>query len=402
MSSDLVGFTRDAVASFAQIDGFEARQSITAHDMLLEATIRVGRQQRIAIQYESFRDSIATLEDTLTGAPEFVDEDFSALSLTFDGEHTWVHDRKRDVVLRKAGRVVYSPMRGASAVGELGFLRTLTQDFLLRDLGEVTIHGAPARTVGLRPKAHLRSLLLKEEYFPVRSASVAFDLATGFPVRVELRPAADSPLALVAPSSEPITIEYRNVKLGEPPEERFRFAPPADARVFVEEAVTAASLTERLPFPLPLAPLEAAGFSAAPEALLASDESHGRVYARVVFRRDPTAEGQHRPRLTLRVGNYLSANMGRRRALLSEQGSPADIPADRPRLLVRSEQMAEGKELPWGATLIELGWESRETFWFLFAEALGESELTALGRAIADAAASTTPTAQNGNPTAED
>jgi len=385
MTVQISEFVRQAAAAYCALKGFHATQTITLGEAKMEATVHVAASGRIHVSYSACHDPLAQLEDELAGEPEFVDDDLAGMSATYDGAHTWIQDPRTGVTLRKVGRVLYSPIRGVAALGELGFLRTLTYDFLVRDEGEGTSEGRTTRIVALRPKQHHRSLLLKEEHFPVRKATVAFDAETLFPARIEIRPSRESAVALFVPPDVPILIQYSHVRLQPPPDARFRVELPSDSKLFVEDLVPVAQVADRLPFPLNLDPFSAAGFAPRSQALIASDDAHARAYVTVSLERK-TAGGSAAG-LTIRAGNYLSRNMSRRRSKLSEQGEAAELPAQRGRLLDRTERLPAEMQAALQGALIEVGWEDDTgLFWFLLGENVDASELSSIARAVIEGA----------------
>jgi len=385
MEPTMTQFARTVVSGIRALDGFEAQLTLRAGELSMEAAVRCGPRRLIAVSYSAYVDPLADLEDRLSGSPEYVGEDLASLSLTFDGRHTWLHDPGSDVVVRKRGRVVYSPLRGVELIGELGFLRDFSHDFLLADRGSEEVHGVPARTIALRPKHRARSTLLKEEFYPVRDATVAFDTKTGFPLRVGFRPSNDAPLALLLPEGERVTVEHRNVVLAPPPSARFEFTPPEGSRVFAEDPIPWADLGARLPFAAPLDTLSTDGFVPVGNAVVAVDDDRRRGYLTAVLRRRSSDDSGSSQRITVRAGNYLSRNMSRRRAVLSEHGDPAPVPAERAWLLDRGEAFGRSIAAALAQPLVELGWEKDGTFWFLFCEGVEPEEILRRGRALLSA-----------------
>lgn len=89
--------------------------------------------------------------------------------------------------------------------------------------------------------------------------------------------------------------------------------------------------------------------------------------------------------LSLRVGNYLSHNMSRRRAFLSEHGEAVALGVLTARLVDRSALLND--ELPEAASrpILEIGWEDNGVHWFLLGEALDKETLVGVARALAEA-----------------
>lgn len=390
MATPVGDIVRQAAAAYDGIQSFEATETVAAGPISCEARVRFRKPDRIAVDYVRYEDPLAVFEDRLTGGAEFAPAELVGMHLVHDGSETWLHDPRTNVALRKPGRKLSAPLEPMSVLGEIGFLPSLAHDFLVRDEGEEAVDGRQAFRLGLRPKAAYRSLLLKEEVFPLSSAVLLLEKETSFPLRVEFRPAPETGLALLVGPRNSIRISYGNVRLNRA--EETAFAPPVDARVFREEVVAADRLAERLPSRVSLERIGEAGYRIyGSRASLTSNEAADRGYA--TFALAPsTPEGQAPETVvSVRTGNYLSRNMARRRTLLAEGGEAVSLDGLPARLLDRTALVRD--ELPEGVErdLLELGWERDGVFWFLLGEGLGRPALLDLARALARREASGVP-----------
>jgi len=372
------------MAACEALESFTATQIITAGAIHAEARVRYKRPGMITVEYHSYQDPLTEFEERYTGGAEFIADELIGMQFIHNGQSTWIYDTKNNVAIRKPGRVLYSPLRGENAIAEIGFLRSLTRDFLLRDKGEEAVFGRSARLLGLKPKTRRRTLLLKEELFPVKRATVAFDQETLFPLRIVFYPAAGSALFYLVGPSTPITIEYKDILLNTVDEARFTFTPPEGTRVFTEEILTQEALSEKVPFALPLAALkERAGYELyGGRATVTLNEKNDRTYVHLALVPSAAEGDKNESALSLRVGNYLSLNMNRRRALIAENGEPLSLGEVEARFLNRGE-MLKG-DLPAGMerSIMEISWEHDGVYWFLLGDGLEKEALIAAANTL--------------------
>jgi outer membrane lipoprotein-sorting protein len=379
---------RQAMSAYDALESFEATQKISAGPIQAEARIRFKKPDKITVEYRSYQNPVSELEERFTGGAEFVADELVGMQLICDGQGTWLYHAKNDVALHKLGRTLYSPLPWTSTLAEVGFLRDLTRDFLLRDEGEETIAGRSARRLGLKPKSQHRSFLLKEEIFPMKKATLTLDEQMAFPLRISYKPISSSALSLLVGPSTLVTVEYSDVVLDKVDENRFSFVPPDDARVFREELVSKDAFEDALPFSVPLSVFEESGDYAlhGERAAAVLNEGRDRGYATFTFVsvEDPDAQDDERMRntLTVRVGNYLSRNMSRRRAMLSEKGESTSLGDVAAKFLDRGALVKE--QLPETSTrsMTELGWDKEGVYWFLLAEGVEKDALVELAKAL--------------------
>ena len=141
-------------------------------------------------------------------------------------------------------------------------------------------------------------------------------------------------------------------------------------------------MSESLPFPTSLEALPAAGFRLAGGGTLVSKDSEGRRgHARAVYVRE-AAESSAQQRVTLRFGNYLSKNMGRRRAVLAEKGQAVTVAEREARLLDRGALWPDELKQAEPPDVRELMWDDDGIYWFALAEGVDEEQLLSLGHRL--------------------
>ncbi len=389
MAQSVRELARAAMAAYERLESFEATQKISAGPIHAEARVRFRKPDKITVEYRSYQDPLVEFEERFTGGVEFVADELVGMQLIYDGCGTWLYEAKNDIAFYRPGRTLYSPLPGTNSLGEIGFLRDLTRDFLLRDAGQESIGGQTVHRLGIKPKAQHRSLLLKEEAFPLKKATLALDAETSFPLRITYTPAGPSTLSLLVGSSTSVTIEYSDLILDKVNEERFTFTPPEGARVFREERTPKDALEETLPFSVPLQVLEEdVGYALyGDRATVTINDEKDRAYALLTL--VPSEEGDSGERtrhvLTLRVGNYLSRNMSRRRAMLSDQGEEIAIDEVSARFLDRGALVKDQLPTEAARQIIEVGWEKDGVYWFLLGEELGKDALIELATTLVQA-----------------
>jgi len=391
MTQSVVEIARAAMTSYEALESYTATEIITAGSIRVEARVRYRKPGMITVAYQHYEDPLTAFEERYAGSAEFIAAELTGLQFVHDGHVTWIYDAKNNVVIRKPGRTLYSPLRGTSAIAEIGFLHDLTRDFLLRDGGAETIHGRSALLLGMKPKVRQRSLLLKEEIFSMKQVTLALDQETFFPLRIVFHPVEPSVLFYLVGPSIPITIEYKDLLFDKVDEARFAFTPPEGTRVFTEETLTQEAFADKVSFDVPLQALsEQTGYALYGDRVtLTLCAENDRAYAYLTLVPPSDAESSRGSRaLSLRVGNYLSLNMNRRRALLAEQGEPVALEGidakflDRGRLL--KEDLPTG-DLPEGMerSIIEIGWEQDGVYWFLLGEGLEKETLIDAAKTLA-------------------
>ncbi len=367
-------FARAVSKAYGSLEGFTATETIRAGAISVTAKIRTRRPDMCAVEFESYVSPLTDIEERLMNGAEYTPEELVGMSLVHDGRETLIYDPKRSIAVRKPSRSLFEPLPGFSALGEIGFLQELTHDFLVRDAGTETIGGRSTRLLGLKPKVPYRSHLLRIVTFPIRRAVVAFDVETKLPVRLRFHPSRDSVLSTFLRSDEPVTIEYTGLTAKPAEPAAFSVSAPSGARLFRETSVPEDQLPERLPFALSLHPLLTKGYQLLDRAGTATvDEEKGRGYCTVLLGAGDEAESARL--LTLRVGSFLSRNMSRRKATLSEQGEPTKIGTLDGHVLDRSASWSEELPEQEDRKLFEVTWSNGDLFWFLAGDGVDRSEL---------------------------
>ena len=266
------------------------------------------------------------------------------------------------------------PLPGYRSVGEITFLERLPQDFLLRDESNAEDREAGLRRIGIKPKSPHRASLLAVTSFPFLRGSLLIDESSFFPRRIEFQPSPDAILHSLLPGKAAVTIDYTDIGAEPPGRDSFSVTPPEDAHLFTEQFLQTGAASGEAPFPIALEPLEEAGFRPMQGgAWLSQSERRDRGF--LIVNSQKSVDGS-REAITLRVGNYLSPNMGRRRATLSEKGTEANAGEHAVQLLNRSADWPQGASLG-DRQVIEVAWEADGVFGFLLGEGATQEELLA-------------------------
>ena len=389
MISSVVEFSRLASTASQERAGFEATQVTESNGLQIEVGIRSHGSRSIHVEYRVYHSSWAQLEETLSGQVEFIGDELCGFVLHCEGQVTWVYDPSTNTAIRKIGSQLFEPIPGLATLGELAFLDTLTQDFLLRDMGEERIDERVVRRIALKPKQAYRSRLLSAMTFPIRKATIDFDTETLFPVNISLVPSPGSPAASIVGTDATIRVSYKDIQLLESTDVARPFAPPTDAHIFQESRLSVQDLADSVPFSMPLLPLLDRGFKAEEwPVLLTLDTESERGYTTVYFSAasDSSNEDTPSPRLTLCIGNYMSRNMARRRTSFSETGKPPSTESYSVKFLDRSklwEQQLPGIDTQHAP--MEAFFEKDGVFWFLSATDIGLDSMEALARDLFEA-----------------
>lgn len=374
-------FARQASAAVRGWTAFEARQTVRARGVEVEARVRVLPQDRVSVHFTKYQSQLAELDELLGGGAEFARDDLEGASLAFDGRTTVHVDPRATTALRIPGRHLYEPIPGYDLLGEVRALDDIARDFLLRDGGTSTAASRPTRVVGLKPKRTTASSAFRWVKFALERAEVAFDAETLFPLRIAFVPARDSGAAPLLGPDATVTVESSDVRRLDPDDDAAP-ALPADARVFEEVEFPIPQLTEVAPFRVPVDAARSMGYELVGDsARLVLDAARERGYATLLLAK-PDERGRAEGVVTLRVGNYLSRWMARRRTLATERGERVDESGVRANYLDRRTlwKASEGAEgLP---ALADLVWEKDGIFHVIAAEGVTREDLIALGAAL--------------------
>lgn len=285
MSTTFLEFVRATSDATRARDAFEARQSVRAGKLDVQARVRFRAPDRLAVEYTTYANPLADLDEAFGGHAEFASADLIGAFLAFDGRTTRAFSPQTGTALVAPGRRLYEPFPDTDVLGEVGFLDDLARDFLVRDGGETSWAGRSARVVGLRPKRRWISSVVRTKTFTLERAEVTLDAETHFPLHIEFVPEPTAAVAALLDGGERITIDYADVRLAPPGGATFAPAFPDGVRVFTEEPLTLDAAAS-LPFPLPVDALRARGFAAdLPHAVVTLDPERGRGHATLAFRK---------------------------------------------------------------------------------------------------------------------
>ncbi|MBE0635705.1 hypothetical protein IH601_06900 [Candidatus Bipolaricaulota bacterium] len=389
MIPSVSAFVHSVSAASAARFGFSATQAIQSGPLKVEAFIRQCGHRFTRVEYSVYQNPWFELEEALSGQVEFTGDELCGLMLHRQGRTTWLHDPTRNVVIHKLGSSMVEPIPGLATLGELSFLHTLAQDFLLRDFGEREVDDQPARRIGLKPKQTYCSHLLSTTTFPIRHATIDFHTETLFPLSISFFPSPASPAASIVGPNTSIRVSYKDVRVLTSADCEHDFVSPPDARVFEEVEVRLQDLPERLPFAARLSGLSDHGFSVSESTVMLSiDADNKRAYATAAFSPSQPSEDTDavETRLTVAFGNYVSCNMARRRAIFSERGVPATDETCPVTLLDRSalwEERFAGIDIKFAP--VEAFFEKESVFWFLSGTGMGLDSIETIAAALFEA-----------------
>lgn len=363
---------------------FEARQKVRAGGIEVTARVRALAPGRLIVEYEDYKSPLAELDDLLGGSAELMGPDLVGSSLFYDGRTTSYVNSNATVALRSPGRLLYEPIPGIDVLGETRFLDDLARDYLLRDAGDGVEGGRPTRVLGLKPKQARAASVFRVVAYPFDRAEVAFDTETLFPLRITFVPSPDLPASPLLGPDPQIAIEYAGVRERDLDESVFTPSLPAGTRVFEESLVKEGEIGSSVPFPVPLDALCERGYElAGPRIHLVLDAARERGYATLVLAKRATEGQRQRDAVVLRVGNYLSRYMVRRRSFAAEHGEPVDLSGRSARYVSRRLALPDLPESVGAPALADLTWESGGVFWVLTAESLTQEDLLTLASSFA-------------------
>jgi len=382
MPTPIIVLARAASEAARARVAFEARQTIRAGKIEAVARIRSLAPDRLVVDYDAYTNPLAELDDLWGGNAEFVGSDLVGSSLLYDGRSTWFVNPKTDTALHASGRLLYEPLPGYDALGETRFLDDLARDFLLRDEGQGIQGARPTRILGLKPKRQRIASLFRVATYPFERAEVALDAETLFPLRIAFIPPPGLSLSAFLGSDSWITIEYTDVRELDLDESAFTPTLSVGTRIFEETLVDESELEGSAPFSIPVDALRQRGYALADHSVrLVLDATRERGYATLFcLRADDNKEVTGA--VVVRVGNYVSRWMARRRTTVGEHGESVGLGGQPARYLDRRLLWKEGPpdiEMP---VLADLVWERNGVFWVLTSERLAKEDLLELARTL--------------------
>lgn len=381
MSDTLVDFLRRTSDAARRRTAYEARQTLRAGDIEIVAQVRARPPDRLIVTYDAYKNPLAEWSERMGLGFAPAADDLVGTSLVYDGRTTWHVSAKTGVSTVRPGRALAEPLPDIDALGEVGFLADLARDALVRDLGEDTVGGRVRRIVAIKPKRERAAHLLRVTTYPYERATLTLDAESLFPTQIRFLPAASSSLRLLLGDRE-VVIEYENVREGIPDEAAF--APPdmPGMRVFRESATARGDIPAGWPFPADVEPLIKLGYRVAEGASwVGKEDDADRGYAFSTWL--PPSETP-RGTLMLRVGNFLSRDMARRRAWIGEHGEEIELGSRTGRWLDRRSLWPEGAPVPADVpSILDVSWDADGVFWILSAEGIDAATLRDLATNLA-------------------
>jgi len=367
---------------YEELNSFEADQEITAGAMRIKCHVKFRKPRSVVVEYEDYRSPLEDFEVKLSGGPEFVGEDLVDSRIVYGGKETWIHLVDKDTAVGKEGKFLYSPFAGVDVIGQLRFLPTLVEDFLLKDDGEGEINGNPVNRLGLKPKTSRRSLFLKDEVFNLAKAELALDKELGLPRKITYYPGQGEQLRFSGSQGNPVFVEYSNYEVDGLGKRDFQFDSSKVERVFKERAVSEEEFGEEFPLSVPLSEIKDKDYERARDKIsVLKDEGTGRAYSSITFIKSDE-EGRPASSVQLLVGNYLSREMSRHRTYMSDHGEEIDLEGSSVQLADRSEAVKERLPEEWEQELFEVSWQGEESFYFLLGQEIPREELLDLARSF--------------------
>ncbi len=366
---------------FEKLTSFSADQEITAGGLRVTGKVKFRKPRSVVVEYEEYENPIEDFEVEVSGGPEFSGDDLEDSRLIYRGSETWVHLIDKNTAIKKDGKWLYSPFAGVEVVGQLNFLPSLVSDFLLKDDGEGEINGRPVDRLSLKPKQARRSLFLKDEVFNLTKAELAIDRELGLPLKITYYPGEGDQLRFSSSRGGPVHVEYSNYDIDGPGSRDFNFDSTKVDRVFEENLVGKEEFSDRFPVSIPFSSINEHGFELATEDLsLFLDEDNERAYSSLVFVAADEKPGQRTRSLQLLAGNYLSREMTRHRAFLSENGEEIDLDGQSAQTTDRGERVRNQLPEEWDREIHEIGWQKEESFYYLLGQGLERRELLEIAR----------------------
>lgn len=365
---------------YEELNSFEADQEITAGSMRIKCHVKFRKPRSVVVEYEEYQSPLEDFEVELSGGPEFVGEDLVDSRVVYGGKETWIHLVDKGTAVKKDGKLLYSPFAGVDVIGQLGFLPSLVEDFLLKDDGEGEINGHPVNRLGLKPKTSRRSLFLKDEVFNLARAELALDKELGLPRKIAYYPGQGEQLRFSGSQGNPVFVEYSNYEVDGLGKMDFQFESSKVEKVFEEQTVSEEEFEDEFPLSVPIGKIKGKGYERAREEIsVLKDDEAGRAYSSITFIKSDQ-EGRPTSSVQLLVGNYLSREMSRHRSYMSEHGEETELEGSTVKLADRNEPVKERLPEEWDQEINEVSWQGEESFYFLLGQGLERDELLDIAR----------------------
>lgn len=379
MSSQEIKFAKKAMERYRSFDSFQAKQTVSAGKLSIEARIKFRKPRNLSLEYISYEDPYEEFAKEYSGGAEYLSGELEKCHLNYDGRYTIMHDRDRDTAVKRKGKDLQDPFGELDVFGQLGFLKNLIADFLLKGEGKGEIDGKEVYRLGLKPKVNRRSLFLKSEVFDLDRAVMAVDVDSGFPLKITYYPGEDSSSMGEEKGAQQIVTEYSNVRFDGVEKNVFEFDKEKVDKFFVTDFVSPDELEEKVDFPVDLSSPEDEDFGLIGDKLSLMESGDGdKFYASADFLRYERSGDTPPDYLMLRFGNYLSREMGRHRSYVSGDGESVQL-GDREATLVDRGEAMKGKmpeELRQSS--FELGWEKEGQFFYMLSRGQKREEFLSL------------------------
>ncbi len=379
MSTSVVDFARTSVEAAKRWKTFEAQETMKAGPIEAAAHVRFREPDDATVEYSKYASPLPELEEMLGGHVDFVEDELRSMTLVHADGRTWHVQTKPQSVLVRPGRTLYDPLPTFSSIAEVRFLRTLTSDYLIRDLGESSLRERPVRGLAIKPKNPRVLYLLKNTTYPFSRAEIFLDTETRFPLRIRFVPLPDSPLAPFLFPDGWVSIDYEDVELGPLDPAFFLIHPEQEQRTFRESFPPSDKIAYVVPFDLDLEGLMTGEPGATSSASVVVDDRNERAY--VTFHAAlPRPAGM--ALYTAWIGNFLSRAMARRRSIIAEHGDPLDLNGHKAIFLDRNVlwQKKYGQDTP--RPMIEVSWEQDGVFLILSGERVAKDDLLSVAGRI--------------------
>ncbi len=367
--------------AYENLQSFECDQEITAGNLRIQAHLRFKKPRKLTVEYDEFSNPLEEFETKLFGGPEFNGDDLENTKITYDGKSTWLHMLNKDTAIKKEGKNIYSPFGGVDVIGQLKFLTTLVKDFLLKDNGEGKISGRKVQRLGLKPKVTQRSLFLKDEVFSLDKAELAIDTETNLPLKITYHPGQRDQLRFPSSQGGPIFVEYSDYQVDKLSEKNFEFDSSKIDLLFEQKDFTEDQFSEEFPIPLDLEKIEEEGFEPMGDRLsMMINQKKDRAYASIGFL--SSSKEEEKSSLQLLAGNYLSREMNRHRAYLSENGEETEVNDKKIKVADRGKSVQDRLSDNLDRSILEVGGQIEESFYYLLGQGVNRERLLDIFAAI--------------------
>lgn len=383
MSSEEIEMAKKAMDKFDSIRSFQAKQTVSAGQLSIQARVKFRKPRALSLDYISYQDPYEEFAKEYSGGAEYLGDELEKCHFIYDGRYTFLHDRDRNTALKRKGKDLQDPFGEMDVFGQLGFLKDLTGDYLLKNKGRGEINGEEVYRLGLKPKASRRSLFLKSEVFDFDRAVMALSTESGFPLKITYYPKESSSIGAEEGMDRQIVSEYSDVRFNEAKENAFKFDKERVERFFVTDLVSRDRFDEKVDFPIDLSPAEEKGFRSLGDKLSITESEDGeKFYASVDLLRYDKSREEPPDYLMLRFGNYLSREMSRHRSYVTGSGEPLELGEGEATIVDRGEALKEKMPEELRQPTFEIGWEGEGRFCYILSRGEEKENFVSLAEKI--------------------